>query len=226
MIGAEALVPPTACQSTGCPSNGVLSKTQTPVFGSPTADTSLSVRARHPAGSVLSARCQAGLAQPAAQPEPVPFHAISAQPRDACGSRISDVPPTDVTNCDDAGNAVRYPLSPEAATMATPGWWKCCSSLGWAKPPQLSDTYKAPRATAWSCATSRSVEKSEFASTSRMWQFGQIAVTMSMSRDSSPSQPPLRSAFGSGVAAPFWLTLVTQPAPVAVSHAAKPHCCR
>jgi len=57
-----------------------------------------------------------------------------------------------------------------------------------------------------------------FASTSRMWQFGQIAETMSRSSDSSVPQPVLPAAFGSGLALPSSLTLRKHPLP----HAGRP----
>jgi hypothetical protein len=46
------------------------------------------------------------------------------------------------------------------------------------------------------------------------WQCGQIAETMSRSRDSSVAQPVLPAACGSGLAAPSWFTLVKQRAAV------------
>ena len=51
----------------------------------------------------------------------------------------------------------------------------------------------------------------EFASTRRMRQLGQVAETMSTSREISWAQPP--SAAG-GVDPPFWLTFLKQPLPV------------
>ena len=56
-----------------------------------------------------------------------------------------------------------------------------------------------------------------------MWHFGQIADTMSTSRDSSVAQPVVPAGAGSGLVAPFWLTFVRQPAPVEVSQAGSPH---
>ena len=44
---------------------------------------------------------------------------------------------------------------------------------------------------------------SKLASTSKIRQFGQIAETMSRSRDSSTSHDPVGSAIGSGLAFPF-----------------------
>ena len=110
--------------------------------------------------------------------------------------------------------------------MATPGRSKHFSSLAVPRPPQLFVTTFAPRATAVSSANSRSAGVGEVAATSRMWQLGQMAETMSMSRDSSTSQPPVGSGFGSAVALPFSFTSVTQPSPVAVSQAGRPHCTR
>jgi len=45
-----------------------------------------------------------------------------------------------------------------------------------------------------------------------MWQFGQMADTMSTSSDSSVAQPVLPDAAGSGPASPSWLTLLKHPA--------------
>ena len=53
------------------------------------------------------------------------------------------------------------------------------------------------------------------ASTRRMWQFGQMAETISMSSDSSMAHPLLPAARGSGLAIPSWLTFVKQPVPQA-----------
>ena len=49
------------------------------------------------------------------------------------------------------------------------------------------------------------------ASTSRTWQFGQMAETISMSSDSSVAHPLRPAARGSGLAFPAWLTFVKQP---------------
>ena len=51
----------------------------------------------------------------------MPVHAVSVQPR-VFDALCSEVPPTAVTVCAEAGNSVPYPESPAAATMATPGW--------------------------------------------------------------------------------------------------------
>src|SRR6266700_4103321 len=90
----------------------------TPVFGSATADTSLLVRLAHPVSA-----CQAGLGSSAEHPEPVPPHAVSAQPRAAADVR-SDVPPTAVTYWDAAGYSTPNPLSPADAVTATPACLK------------------------------------------------------------------------------------------------------
>src|SRR5262249_49955203 len=153
---------------------GVLSKIQTPLCGSPTADTSLSVRSRQPASSVSSPVCQAGLAHPSAHPDPVPSQAVSVQPRLVVRALSSDVPPTETTNCEDAGNSGPYPSSPADATMATPGWSKYFSSLAMAGPPKLLETNLAPRETAASSAASRLAGLESFATTRRMWQLGQM----------------------------------------------------
>lgn len=92
--------------------------TATPVFGSATAETSVSARRLHTVpGRML---CQEGCASSLEHPEPVPssgplFHAVSLQPRalPASVARVSDVPPTDTTR----GDAVEAePL--EAAELA------------------------------------------------------------------------------------------------------------
>lgn len=49
----------------------------------------------------------------------------------------------------------------------------------------------------------------EVASTSVMWQFGQVALAMSRSREISSAQP--LSAEGREVVEPVWLTFLKQP---------------
>lgn len=79
--------------------------------------------------------------------------------------------------------------------IATPGCLKYwVSSLVWddaSPPPQLLDTNLAPSATASFSAVPRSVSFAELASTRMILQFGQTALTMSMSSASSPAQPVL-----------------------------------
>jgi hypothetical protein len=41
---------------------------------------------------------------------------------------VSEVPPTAVTYCDEAGQETPKPLSPEDAVIATPGWLKLASA--------------------------------------------------------------------------------------------------
>ncbi len=60
------------------------------------------------------------------------------------------------------------------------------------------------------------------ASTRKMWHFGQIAETMSTSSDSSVAQPVVPEFAGSGLAVPFSLVTVRQPASVVVLHAGRP----
>ena len=74
-----------------------MSYTETPVFGSATAETSATVRFAQP----LSV-CQLGLVSYAEHPDPAPDHAVSDHPR-AVASRVSEVPPTAVTYRDAAG---------------------------------------------------------------------------------------------------------------------------
>ncbi len=96
MIGEATLVPPNTIHP-DCPKYAVLSYTATPVFGSATAATSATVRREQP----LSV-CHDGLDSYELQPDPAPLHTVSDQPR-ALLARESDVPPTAVTYCDDAG---------------------------------------------------------------------------------------------------------------------------
>jgi hypothetical protein len=51
------------------------------------------------------------------------------------------------------------------------------------------ETYLAPRVTASFTAVPRLAIEASLASTSRMWQFGQIADTMSRSSEISVDQP-------------------------------------
>ena len=74
------------------------------------------------------------------------------------------------------------------------------------------ETYFAPSVTASLTAVPRSVKLAEVASTSRMWQFGQVAETMSRSSEISPAQP--ESGFGRLLVDPDWLTFSKQPLPV------------
>src|SRR3954463_14545693 len=108
MIGDEALVPPTTVQP---PPRAPESSIATPVPGSATADTSATVRPEQPASF-----CHAGLASHSEQPLPVPCasagrppptlpHTVSLQPR-ALAAWTSDVPPTEVTNPEEAGQMV------------------------------------------------------------------------------------------------------------------------
>lgn len=97
--------------------------------------------------------------------------------------------------------------------IATPGCLKYeVSSLVWeeaSSPPQLLETNLAPSETASFSAMPRSESLAEVASTRTMLQFGQTALTMSMSRASSPAQP--LSLVGSEVVEPVWLTCLKQP---------------
>ncbi len=80
-------------------------------------------------------------------------------------------------------------------------------------PPQLLEMYLAPSVVAAvSSATYSPVPESLLASTRLILQFGQIAETMSMSRDSSSVQSsPAGAAAGSGEVSPFWLYWVNWP---------------
>src|SRR3954470_1377324 len=122
MTGAATLVPPNTSQPPPpCPRK--VSYTETPVFGSATAETSATVRRAQPVSV-----CQAGLATKALQPLPAPLQAVSVQPR-ALLARTRCVPPTAVTKREAAGNSTPKPLSPELTVMAMPGWLKCASSV-------------------------------------------------------------------------------------------------
>src|ERR1700753_2485228 len=84
-----------------------------------------------------------GLVSNAEQPEPAPLQADSVQPRVVPVDRVSEVPPTAVTNRDVAGYSAPLPSSPELTVMATPGWLKLASSLvslDDSSPPQLLET--------------------------------------------------------------------------------------
>src|SRR6266516_5212777 len=93
-----------------------------------------------------------------------------------------------------------------------PGWLKYWESklfsVPSSPPPQLIEMNLAPSVRAVSTAVYRLLDGS-FASTSRMWQLGQVAETASRSSEISPAHPV--SPWGSGLAWPFWLTLRKQP---------------
>src|SRR5581483_3585924 len=159
----------------------------TPVLGSATADTSAIVLPEQPVSV-----CQRGLGSDE-HPDPAFVQAISSQPRAlAAGSR--DVPPTPTTSVYAAGYWTPYPLSPLEAVMTTPGWLSQGPFPAVPEtddvPPQLLEMNFAPSWIAVSSAALRSLAVGEFASTTMMWQFGQIADTMSTSSTSSPPQPP------------------------------------
>src|SRR5690348_11840091 len=120
------------------------------------------------------------------------FHTDSTQPRPPV-TRVSAVPPTEVTYFDDAGYSLTYPLSPELAVMTMPGWLKVLSSatvwVASSGPPQLFDTYLAPSSTDLLMAAYRSVSELLFASTSMMLQLGHTAETIWTSSEISPAQP-------------------------------------
>src|SRR5437870_4188495 len=87
---------------------------------------------------------------------------------------------------------VSYTATPVFGS-ATAGWSKCLSAA-WivlsSEPPQLLEMETTPGvAAAVSSATPRSSLLGAFASTSVMWQSGQVAETMSRSRLISSAQP-------------------------------------
>src|ERR1700752_802103 len=107
----------------------------TPLEGSATMDTSAIDRFAQP-GSF----CHPGFGMIVLQPLPALLQALSSQPRELPVLRVRVVPPTAGTCGDAAGKTGWYPRSPDAATMATPGWLKKCSqpaSLSLSSTPQL-----------------------------------------------------------------------------------------
>src|SRR5215469_4450287 len=102
-IGEEALVPPTSFHP---PLPLEVSYTATPVAGSASAATSLSIRLEQP--DRPSAVCQDGCGSKAEHPDPVPslpgvvFHTDSVQPREFYAV-VSAVPPTETTFGEVAG---------------------------------------------------------------------------------------------------------------------------
>src|ERR1044071_4114403 len=96
-IGEEALVPPTSFHP---PLPLEVSYTATPVLGSASAATSLSIRREQP--DRPSEACQDGCGSTAEQPDPVPFHAVSVQPREL-EAVFRLVPPTETTFGEAAG---------------------------------------------------------------------------------------------------------------------------
>src|SRR3954468_22509187 len=185
MMGAATLVPPNTSQPPP-PVRPKVSYTETPVDGLATAETSATVRRAHPVSC-----CHDGLGMTPLQPDPAPLHTVSVKPR-AEASRVSEVPPTAVTNCDAAGNSTPKPLSPELTVMAMPGWLKCASSvvsLVYSLPPYEFEMAFAPRRAAVATAAARLANELVVASTSRILQFGQTALTMSRSREISSAQP-------------------------------------
>jgi hypothetical protein len=84
--------------------------------------------------------------------------------------------------------------------------------------PQLLDTYLV-QPVAVASALLMLATPGLFASTSRILQFGQMAETMSRSRDASSAHA--EALAGSGPDFPFWLTIFRQP--VEVLHAGSPN---
>src|SRR3974390_610361 len=98
----------------------------TPVAGSATAERSASARAVQPVTVLLS---QAGCGITSLRPEPAPPHPSSVHGRVApAGPAASDVPPTAVTNADDAGYCTPNPWSPELAKKLAPATPKAAAS--------------------------------------------------------------------------------------------------
>ena len=91
-MGDDALVPPTTIH---CPPQ----LTATPVCGSPTAETSASMRKPQ---LVVAWGCQAGRGMKPLQPLPPLLHAVSLQPREP-PPWLRVVPPTAITPAEVAG---------------------------------------------------------------------------------------------------------------------------
>ena len=89
-------------------------------------------------------------------------------------------------------------------------------------PPQLFEIAEGPSAAAAFSAAPRSLIVALVASTSKILQLGQTALTMARSSAISTAQP--ESATGSGLAAPLWFTFLKQP--FAVVHGGSPNCDR
>src|SRR5690242_4967597 len=109
--------------------------------------------------------------------------------------------------------------------MVTPGWLyeeSYVVSKLLSEPPQLLETIVAPRRTAVFTPAARSVPEALLASTRRILQAGQPALTMSRSSVISPPQEGL--FVGSGLALPPWLTFWKQP--LAVVQGGSPNCAR
>src|SRR6266540_1493386 len=121
MIGADTLVPPALNQ--GPPRTPKVWYIATPVAGSATALTSATVRPEQPPSV-----CHDGFGNTLEQPLPVPLHTDSVQPR-ALEERVSRVPPTAVTYCEEAGKESPNPESPAAAVSTWPGWLKAALAL-------------------------------------------------------------------------------------------------
>src|SRR5215475_648239 len=104
-----------------------------------------------------------------------------------------------------------------------PGWLKAAplALSGASEPPQLLLMAFAPRAAARFSAVPRFAKELVFASTSRMWQPGQMAETMSRSSEISSAQPGSTRGY---LFLPFWSTLRKQP--LAVVQAGRPNCDR
>src|SRR5581483_9420419 len=109
-------------------------------------------------------------------------------------SRWSVVPPTPTTKGEAAGYSTPAPLSPAEAKKATPGtlkWKSVDDSVENSEPPQLIETCLAPRWTAKSTATRRSLVEADFEATTAMVASGAMACAHSTSSEVSPAQPLL-----------------------------------
>src|ERR1700758_1336443 len=85
-----------------------------PVFGSASAETSVTVRRMHP-----ESFCQSGFGSYALQPLPVPLHTVSLL-RVLFAFNVRLVPPTAGTYCEAAGYSTPKPLSPEENVIGFP----------------------------------------------------------------------------------------------------------
>src|SRR5947209_216543 len=128
------LVPPRVTQ----PFSAEL-KIVTPTRESASIETSGTERAAQPPATV----CHDGSPTMMLQPLPEPDQTLSLQPRGFVESAVRLVPPTAVTNGEEAGNwTCPMPRSPALAVIAIPGWLNaaCASAsmLGTLPPPSVT----------------------------------------------------------------------------------------
>jgi hypothetical protein len=104
--------------------------------------------------------------------------------------RRSVVPPTATTVLYDAGDSTPYPLSPDDAVIATPGWSYAPPFVDdVSEPPYELEITFAPSFTASFTAAARFANEFESASTRRILQFWQISCAVSTSSAISSAHP-------------------------------------